>query len=125
MSFPELLDELRKIIAENTADNPTVPGLKWTHLSIAEIVRELCQRGFKVPWDVVSRLLGELGYKTRQQVKSKTKAPSRDRDAQFETLQKTTKTRVNRYSASIANAKNRRAKFTERTRSSPIKRPKY
>lgn len=40
-------------------------------------------------WDVVSRLLGELGFKTRQQVKSKTKAPSRDRDAQFEKIQKT------------------------------------
>jgi hypothetical protein len=80
---------LRAVIQDNTAGSPTVPGLKWTHLSVKEIVQELLQRGIKVSRDVVSRLLGELGFKTRQQVKSKTKAPSRDRDEQFEKIEET------------------------------------
>ena len=62
--------------------------MKWTHLSVAEIVRELFKRGIKVARDVVSRLLREMGFKTRQQVKSKTKAPSRNRDSQFEQIEK-------------------------------------
>ncbi|CAD77165.1 ISAzo13 family transposase [Rhodopirellula baltica] len=82
------MNELRAVIQDNTAGSPTVPGLKWTHLSVAEIVRELFQRGIKVANEVVSRLLGEMGFKTRQQVKSKTKAPSRDRDEQFEKIEK-------------------------------------
>lgn len=52
-----------------------------------EIVKELLKRGIKVARDVVSRLLGEMGFKTRRQVKSKTKAPSRDRDEQFEKIE--------------------------------------
>lgn len=89
MTCPQLKDELRAVIEDNTAGSPTVPGLKWTHLSVTEIVTRLVQRGFEVAWDVVSRLLGEMGFKTRQQVKSKTKAPSRDRDAQFEKIHET------------------------------------
>lgn len=89
MSCPELVDEIRAVIKDNTAGSPTVPGLKWTHLSVAEIVRELLRRGIKVARAVVSRLLGEMGFRTRQQVKSKTKAPSRDRDAQFEKIEET------------------------------------
>lgn len=54
---------------------------------MAEIARELLQRGIKVARDVVSRLLEEMGFKTRRQVKSKTKAPSRDRDAQFKKIE--------------------------------------
>lgn len=89
MSCPQLKDELRAVIEDNTAGSPTVPGLKWTHLSVTEIVRELFQRGLKVARDVVARLLKEMGFKTRRQVKSKTKAPSRNRDAQFEKIDDT------------------------------------
>jgi hypothetical protein len=89
VSCPQLEDELRAVIEDNTAGSPTVPGLKWTHLSVAEITRELFQRGVKVARDVVARLLRELGFKTRRQVKSKTKAPSRDRDAQFNMIEET------------------------------------
>jgi len=76
------------VIEDNVAGSPTVPGLKWTHLSVAEVARKLLKRGFKVAWDVVNRLLHELGFKARRQVKSKTKAPSRNRDAQFLKIEK-------------------------------------
>ena len=89
MSCPQLEDELRAVIEDNTAGSPTAVGLKWTHLSVTEIVRELCQRGLKVARDVVARLLREMGFKTRRQVKSKTKATSRNRDAQFEKIDET------------------------------------
>jgi hypothetical protein len=58
-------------------------------LTITEIVAELFQRGLKVAREVVARLLKEMGFKSRKQVKSKTKAPSRDRDAQFNEIHKT------------------------------------
>lgn len=89
MSCPQLKDELRAVIEDNTAGSPTVPGLKWTHLTVTEIVFELLERGIKVARDVVSRLLQEMGFKSRRQVKSKTKGPSRDRDAQFEKIDET------------------------------------
>ena len=89
MSCPQLNDELRAVIEDNTAGSPTVPGLKWTHLTVTEIVSELMERGIKVARDVVARLLKEMGFKSRRQVKSKTKAPSRDRDAQFKKIDET------------------------------------
>lgn len=89
MSCPDLNEELRTVLEGNTAGSPTVPGLKWTHLTITEIAAELCKRGFHVARDVVARLLKEMGFKSRQQVKSKTKAPSRDRDAQFQVIHET------------------------------------
>lgn len=74
------------MLADNTAGSPTVPGLKWTHLSVSEIAAELLRQGLKVARKVIRRLLTELGFGSRQQVKSKTKAPSRDRDEQFDII---------------------------------------
>ena len=86
VNCPNLKDELQAVIEDNTAGSPTVPGLKWTHLTVTEIAAELFKRGIKVARGVISRLLGEMGFKSRQQVKSKTKAPSRDRDEQFDKI---------------------------------------
>lgn len=40
---------------------------------------------------MIRRLLNEMGFKSRRQVKSKTKAPSRGRDPQFQTIEETRK----------------------------------
>lgn len=87
MSCPDLKDELRAVLKNNTAGSPTSPGLKWTHLTIVEIAGKLLKRGLKVARDVVGRLLREMGFKSRKQVKSQTKGPDRDRDEQFERIE--------------------------------------
>lgn len=80
-------DELRAVLENNTAGSPSVAGLKWTHLTITEIAAELLHQGIKVARRVIKRLLNEWGFKSRQQVKSQTKAPSRNRDEQFRQIE--------------------------------------
>lgn len=76
------------MLEENTAGSPTVPGLKWTHLTVTEIAAKLLDQGIKVARKVIVRLLKKMGFKNRKQVKSKTKAPSRNRDEQFNVIHK-------------------------------------
>lgn len=81
-------DALETILKQNTAGSPTEPGLKWTHLNFTQIVAKLAEQGLSVCRKVVKRLLTELGFAVRKLVKSQTKAPSRNRDAQFRHIQR-------------------------------------
>lgn len=76
-------DALRTIVNNNTAGSPTTPGLKWTHLTFTQIAARLAKKGISVCRKVVKRLLKDMGFAVRKLVKSQTKAPSRNRDAQF------------------------------------------
>lgn len=71
------------MVADNTAGSPVDENLKWTHLSLTQIVRELAHRGIHVCRKTVRRILRSLGFRSRRLVKSVTLSPSRDRDAQF------------------------------------------
>lgn len=81
-----MLDELEEILKERTAGSPTDRSVRWTHLTVSAIARRLSKTCVSISRPVVARLCREKKLKKRQQVKSVTKAPSRNRDEQFLTI---------------------------------------
>ncbi len=81
-----MLDELDEILDERTAGSPSDRTVHWTCLSISEITKRLCEACTSISRPVVARLCRERNLRKRQQVKSVTKAPSRNRDEQFDII---------------------------------------
>lgn len=80
---PELVKALEEILDERTAGSPTQQTVRWTWLTVSAITKRLCEVCTFVSRPVVARLCRALNLKKRQQVKSVTKAPSRNRNEQF------------------------------------------
>lgn len=70
----------------HTAGDPTKPDLLYTHVPVAQLVRQLDHLGLSVSSPVVTELLSDLGLGRRQLVKSKTYPDSPNRDQQFRRL---------------------------------------
>lgn len=62
--------------------------MHWTCLTVSEITRRLCKACTSISRPVVARLCRQRNLRKRQQVKSVTKAPSRNRDEQFDIIKK-------------------------------------
>jgi transposase len=77
-----LLRDLEAIMEENTAGDP-MSCLKWTGKSSGKIAHELAAKGHQVNPRTVCRLLQEMGFSLRANVKADEGAQHPDRDAQF------------------------------------------
>jgi transposase len=82
---PALLQALEALLEENTAGDPMCL-LKWTHKSSRTLAAALAQQGHDVSHTTVGRLLHELGYSLRGNVKALEGKQHPDRDAQFRYL---------------------------------------
>lgn len=79
---PTLLKELEVIMEENTAGDP-MSCLKWTGKSVRRISDELTVLGHTASPNTVRRLLKEMGFSLRANVKLDEGKQHPDRDAQF------------------------------------------
>ena len=84
---PELLDDLEKLIAPETRDDPESP-LLWTCKSTRKLAAELAamKPGRSVSAKLVSRLLREQGYSLQANRETLEGSEHPDRDAQFQTI---------------------------------------
>jgi transposase len=82
---PTLLRALEVLLEENTAGDP-MSLLKWTHKSSRILAAALQHQGPEVSHTTVARLLHELGYSLRSNVKALEGEQHPDRDAQFRYL---------------------------------------
>jgi transposase len=82
---PELNSALEAIMDENTAGDPTCL-LRWTSKSTRTIAKELTRQGHKVSHTTVMRLLHQMHYSLRGNVKNIEGQQHPQRDAQFRYL---------------------------------------
>ena len=79
---PALLRDLESLMESSTGGDP-MSKLKWTSKSTRRLAEELGHLGHRVSHETVCRLLYDLGYSLRGNVKSLSKGDHPDRDAQF------------------------------------------
>ncbi len=79
---PELLDELRRLVRDDTRGDPE-RVLLWTAKSVRNLADELTGRGHPVGFRTVPKLLRELGYSLQSARKALEGKQHPDRDAQF------------------------------------------
>ena len=88
-SDPQLLDDLRGLVAADTRGDPE-RVLLWTSKSLRNLAEELSARGHTAGKDVVARLLkGSLGFSLQSARKTLEGKQHPDRDAQFEHINDT------------------------------------
>lgn len=88
LSEPELVPQLKDLVAAHTAGSAVEPGRVWTNRSCESLAEELADRGLSVCANTVNRLLrDELGLSRRKMEKTLSLGQSADRDAQFQRLQ--------------------------------------
>lgn len=81
---PQLLEVIERIVDPATRGDPMAP-LKWTSKSLPHIVSELEGRGYSISSTTVSKLLQEkLGYSLQALKKTREGSSHKDRDAQFQ-----------------------------------------
>ncbi len=81
------MSQLRQLLHENTAGDPTGRRGLWTGLRLEQISRRLKQLGLWVCPNTVRRLLDVLGYALRANRKSLSGPQSPERDRQFHYIQ--------------------------------------
>jgi hypothetical protein len=79
---PALAKALAALVEQNTAGDP-MGLLKWTSQSLRGLAEDLTEQGHKVSHPTVGRLLHEMGYSLKGNVKTLEGAQHPDRDAQF------------------------------------------
>jgi transposase len=79
---PQLLHDLNAIMEGTTGGDP-MSSLKWTSKSTRRIAEELVRKGHAISHETVCRLLYELGFSLRGNVKSLSQGDHPQRDAQF------------------------------------------
>ena len=79
---PQLKAALETMMEENTAGDP-MSCLKWTGKSVRKLSQELERLGHPSSPNTVRRLLQDMDYSLRANVKAEEGAQHRDRDAQF------------------------------------------
>lgn len=75
-----------KVLEESTAGLPQDENVKWTHLSITQIVRLLSFEGLQISRYHVRQLLESRGYKKRKLLKMNDLANVEQRNEQFEKI---------------------------------------
>ena len=87
---PAILVELERLVAPEARGDPESP-LRWTIKSLRRLAKELEEKGFRISFKTVSRLLKELGYSLHANRKKTEGHQHPDRNAQFEYINKKTK----------------------------------
>jgi len=78
------IDEIfLEILRLNTAGDPMKENVKWTHLSRAQIIKEMGKKGIKVSKNIVKKLLKKHKFVKRKMQKTVATGAYKDRDEQF------------------------------------------
>jgi hypothetical protein len=85
---PTLEEAFLHIMADHTAGSPMDESIKWTNLSKAAIKQHLHTLGFAVSRSVVQQLLSQHGFRKRKALKTLAGGQSKNRNAQFETIER-------------------------------------
>lgn len=91
---PGILDDLEKIMDENTSGDP-MSLLKWTNKSTYKIADELRKLQHKIDPDTVGRLLKENDYSLQANKKNIEGSSAPERDAQFRYINEQAKEFIN------------------------------
>jgi len=79
---PTLLEDLERLVDDDSRGDPELP-LRWTAKSVRKLADALRERGHRVHFTTVAKLLRELGYSLQANQKTREGASHPDRDAQF------------------------------------------
>lgn len=85
---PEYLDVFDEIVASHTAGLPQDDTVIWLTVSVLQIIDLFKERGIVVSRHIVNQMKKARGFKNRSFVKDKTLKDVKDRNAQFEKIQK-------------------------------------
>ena len=80
---PQLIADLEALIEPTTRGDPESP-LRWTCLSVRQLVASLMTMGHSIGRQKISELLSELGYSLQSNKKTKEGKSNPDRDQQFQ-----------------------------------------
>lgn len=83
----DLLADLRKLLEDETGGDP-IRGVKWTRKSTRKLAKELRRQGHSISRGTVGRLLYELDFSLKGNVKSLSGRRHPDRERQFQHIQK-------------------------------------
>jgi transposase len=89
-SDPTLLSDLERLLEADTRGDPE-SLLRWTAKSVRQLAAALGERGHRVHFATVAKLLRQLGYSLQANRKAREGASHPDRDAQFEHINATAK----------------------------------
>ena len=85
----ENIDEVfLEILKHHTAGSPTDDKIKWTNLSLKEISEAFKSKGMNISPHVVKQLLKKHGFVERKMQKAVTMKTCKDRNEQFERINK-------------------------------------
>jgi Rhodopirellula transposase DDE domain len=82
--MPELEENFLRVLRDYTAGDPMREGVRWTNLTVKEIVGRLAAAGTPVSRTVVKDLLRKHHYVKRKAQKAQAMGHHPDRNAQFE-----------------------------------------
>jgi len=85
---PTLLPDLQALVEADTRGDPELP-LLWTAKGVRQLAAALRERGHKVHFATVAKLLHGLGYSLQSNRKTKEGSSHPDRDAQFGQINET------------------------------------
>ena len=85
-----VLNSLAEILEQTTAGDP-MSALRWTNKSTEAMAEELKRRGHKISDKTVARCLRQMGYSLQLNAKQREGAQHRDRDAQFQYINRQVK----------------------------------
>ena len=78
------IDEIfLEILKLNTAGDPMNENVKWTHLSRAQIIKEMKKKGITVSKNIVKKLFKKHGFVKRKMQKKLATGTHKDRNEQF------------------------------------------
>ncbi len=87
---PSILQTLESLVDPVTRGDPMSP-LRWTCKSTRELAKALAQKGYKVGYRSVAKMLKELGYSLQANAKALEGTSHPDRDEQFRYINKIVK----------------------------------
>ena len=90
IKYPTLERDLLDIMGSNTRGDPETP-LLWSSKSTRHIASALNQTSKRISHELVSKMLGKLGYSLQSNRKMKEGASHPDRDSQFNFINNKTK----------------------------------
>jgi hypothetical protein len=83
---PERLSAFDKIVAESTAGLPQDENVKWTHLSISQIISQQSDLNLKISRYHVKQMLKLCGYMKRKLLKMNDLSHAEQHNQQFEKI---------------------------------------
>ena len=89
-TYPNLLDELRRLVAPATRGDPMSP-LLWTSKSTSRLANELTQMGYHISARTIASLLHKEGYSLQSVRKNLEGGNHPDRNEQFEYISESVK----------------------------------